>query len=177
MSETIKTDSPSTGKTIPVFVTDISVDEENPTIFFEANDFAVPLRDDENTPGVIIENYDGEDRQIVDGEALFITPLTVSNGDESAAYVSVWIDDAINPDLYQYVSNVYIPGKETVQIGLNGFSLVKNNPERSRNAPGPKLLLTALREDNSGGAVLLTAVAVISEAEAGTHAPAFRGIF
>jgi hypothetical protein len=177
MSETIKTDSPSTGKTIPVFLRDISIEEENPTIFFEANDFAVPLRDDENTPGVIVENYDGEDRQIVDGEALFITPLTVSNGDDTAAYVSVWIDDAVNPDLYKYVSNVYIPGQETVQIGVNGFSLVKNNPERARNAPGPKMLLTAENADVKGGAVNLTAVAVISEAEAGTHAPAFRGIF
>jgi hypothetical protein len=177
MSETIKTDSPSTGKTIPLSVKNISTSEESPTVFFEATDFAVPLRDDENTPGVIIENYEGEDRQIVDGEALFITPLTISNNLDTAAYITVWIDSGAGLDLYKYVSKVYIPGQETVQIGINGFSLVKNNPNRRKDAPGPRMLLVGENAENVNQSIDLTAIAVVSEAEAGSHAPAFRGVF
>jgi len=174
---TIKTDSPSTGKTVSLFVNNITKDNLNATIVWEANDFLVPLR--EEGDGVIIIESDGEERQLVDGEALFITPLSVSNNSDIPHYIWVLVQN--NGTEYEYVSKVYIPGGDTVQIGINGFSLIKNTPNRAEDALGPQLKVYARRYDDLNNDnnvdIFLTLVTTITEQEAGSHAPAFQGIF
>ena len=179
MSETIITDSPSTGKTIPIFKDNISASQNPGTIIYEARDFLVPLR--EEGEGVnVIETTEGEERQLVDGEAMFITPITISNAIDVAHYV--WLTVVYGGTSYEYVSSVFIPGKDTAQIGINGFSLVKNSPaDRGIDAPGPMLSIYGRREDDldnqNNQPLALTVVTVVSEQENGSHAPSFQGIF
>jgi hypothetical protein len=174
---TIKTDSPSTGKSISIFTNNISKDASNATVIWEANDFLVPLR--EEGEGIIIIESEGEERQLVDGEALFITPLSISNSGDVGHYLWVLVQN--NGTEYEYVSRVYIPGGDTVQIGINGFSLIKNTPDREENALGPQLKVYARRADDLNNEnnveIFLTLVTTITEQEAGSHAPAFQGIF
>jgi hypothetical protein len=158
---TIRTDQPSTGKPAAVRLSTLS--DAGRTTLYECPNYSIPVREDE---GIIVEDADGLERQIVDGEALFITPLNVTNNATAPGDIRLIIVSQDGEE-FIYINWISVPAGETVQLPVQGLSLLRQN-----NPP----VGDTLQVEVSAGSDL-SVYAMVSEAEAGTHAPDTEAIF
>jgi hypothetical protein len=161
---TIVTDQPSTGK--PVTIRSALLSDAGPVVLWEANDFAVPPIDDTDNPAVPTRDIDGITRQIVPGETLFVTPLTVSNLTSASGTIRLSIKDESGGSYY-LTHAIVVPGNDTVELPIQGKSLVKVNA----GSLGEQLIAEV-----SAGAQF-SVYAQGSEAQAGSHAYDTEGTF
>lgn len=158
MADPIVTDQPSTGKPIPIRLA--LLDDSAPNILYEANNFAIPPRDDIDDPDVPTVTVNGIVRQVVPGELLFVTPLRVTNLTSAAGTIRLSITDE-NGDTFYVTHAVSVPGDDTVDLPINGTSLLKVNA-----GPLGERLIAEVSAGSQFGVY-----AMGSEAEAGSHAP------
>ena len=165
MSRTIYTDQPSTGKPIPIRVAKLAPGDNE---VYEAPNFNIPVREEEGET-LLIQNIE---RQLVPGESLFIMPLNISNNTTATAEVSVkiipeQIGTGNPPDEIIFASKIFVPASETIQIPINGLSLLRSGDRNS--VSGDKLVVGV--EGGNANTAELSLYTLASEAEAGTHAP------
>jgi hypothetical protein len=164
---TIYTDQPSTGKPVPIRVSKL---EPGDNVVYEAPNFNIPIREEEGEVLLV----QGIERQLVPGEALFIMPLNIANNSGALGGAEVYVH--IEPEVISggalpprvvFASQVFIPPLETVQIPINGLSLLRSGDVDSTS--GDKLVVGVAGENAADTNLALYTLA--SEAEAGTHAP------
>jgi hypothetical protein len=137
-------------------------------VLVEATDFSIPIREE---IGMIVD-----DRQIVPGEILLISPLFVTNHGGASAWVQLVIKTeqggGLAEQTVEWSSKITIPANETVSIPVQGTSLLKSNLRNDGTTlPAPGSVegdrLVILAERNAFFDCYCTG----SESEMGTHAP------
>jgi len=156
----IFTDDPASGAPRRVAFDKLTPGVE--TTLYECPDFSTPVTDDEDSDSIVTDPDTGFERQIVPGEALFVTPLNVSNNSAAPSKIRLWLQ-LENGTKLPYVNWVSVPANETIQIGINGLSLLKLGGPTS--SLGDQLI--AETEANSDLAVF----AMLNEQVAPSHAP------
>lgn len=159
----IKTDQPSSGKPLLLFIPTASnsgfVNTSWQTLA-EAPDFSIPASGDD---GAVADPADA-DRELRPGEVFIETPLAVTNTTATTRWVEVQM--LLQGDSGQAIpltARVPVPGGETVYLSIQGLRLLKT--DLTNTQPGGRLQIQA--EVNNALKVMGTAV----ELEAADHAP------
>jgi hypothetical protein len=166
----IKTDQPSTGR--PVAIRKLTL-EQGANALYQVPNFDIPQREEDSESAFVDAN--NVERQLVPGEGLFIMPLNIANTSvDQEAIVQLFVEtEQVGEELplkIPFTSQLTIPLQETVQIPINGLSLLRSEKLTSRS--GDMLVLNVVAPDDIGES--LSVYTIVSEAEAGTHAPDFE---
>lgn len=159
----IRTDAPSSGKPLLLFIPDSSNSgfvNTTWTTIAEAPDFSIPSTGDEAATADPTE----ADRELRPGEVFFESPLLVTNTTATTRWVEVQMAmEGTNGQAIPVTPRVPIPANEAIFLPIQGLRLLKTN--LANTEPGGRLQIQA--EVNDALKVIGTAV----ELEAADHAP------
>lgn len=153
----IRTDQPSSGKPLQLFIPSSGFVPSSYATIAEAPDFSVPGTGDS---GVTLDPADSG-RELRPGEIYLEAPLTCINDDTAARWVQLQILTQTNHAV-PVTPQLTIPPKEAIYIPIQGLRLLKTN---FAAASGDRLQIRA----SIGGAIKIIGSA--AELEALTHAP------
>lgn len=159
----IKTDQPSSGKPLLLFIPTASNNGFVNTTWqtlAEAPDFSIPASGDD---GAVADPADA-DRELRPGEVFIETPLAVTNTTATTRWVEAqMLLQGNSGQAIPLTVRVPVPGGETVYLPIQGLRLLKT--DLTNTQPGGRLQIQA--EVNNALKVMGTAV----ELEAADHAP------
>jgi hypothetical protein len=159
----IRTDQPSTGKPLQLFIPSTVNSGFVPTTWTtiaEAPDFSVP---NTGNDGIVPDPADAE-RELRPGEVFFEAPLGVSNATATVRWVELRVLlQGTSGQAVPVVPRIPVPAGETVYLPIQGLRVLKD--DLTNTQPGGRLQIQA--EVNNA----LTIFGSASETEAQTHAP------
>ena len=153
----IKTDQPSSGRPLQLFIPSAGFVPSSFTTIAEAPDFSVPGTGD---TGVTLDPADSG-RELRPGEVFLEAPLTCINTDTVARWVELQILTQTQHAV-PLIPQISIPPKEAIYLPIQGLRLLKTN---FAAVSGDRLQIRA----SMGSAIKIMGSAV--ELEALTHAP------
>lgn len=153
----IRTDQPSSGKPLQLFIASSGFVPSSFTTIAEAPDFSIPGTGD---TGVTLDPADSS-RELRPGEVFIETPLTCINTDTTARWVELQLLTQAGATV-PWSPQISIPPQEAIYVPIQGLRLLKTN---FVSANGDRLQIRA----SIGSAIKIMGSA--TELEALTHAP------
>jgi hypothetical protein len=163
----IKTDQPSSGKPLQLFIPNAGFVPSAWTTLVEAPDFSVPASGDSGQTGEVppqaypVLDPGDPGRELRPGEVFLEAPLTCTNQDTVTRWVELRIYTQTNHAI-PVGPQISIPAKEAIYVPIQGLRLLKTSLSATN---GDRLQIRA----SVGSAIKVIGSAV--ELEALTHAP------
>lgn len=123
---------PSTGKPLSIRLANVPATD---TVLVEAPDFSIP----DTSQQFATRDPADANRAIRPGEVFFLTPLYARNKTSTTRWIEVSLLSEAG-DTYEVLSQITVPGNETVALPVQGLSLLKRT---AANANGDRLVLKA----------------------------------